>query len=156
MLSDKDRELIGIGASIAAGCQPCTNFHLRAAPIAGASDAEISQAVNAALEVRRHAMEGMAQLADQKTGAPVSNTVSYQESPLIAELVAISAAYAVNSVPDLETHVTAARRLRATNGQILAAIKIARAVKILAESKVEEAASQGSGASRECPLVQSV
>jgi AhpD family alkylhydroperoxidase len=139
MLNDKDRELIGIGASIAAGCQPCANFHLRAAGIAGASDAEIRQAVNAALSVSRHATEGMARLAAQHSGAPISEPFGCQEKPLVGELVSISAACAVNSVPDLETHITAARRLGATEEQILSAIKIASAVKGTAEGKVQEA-----------------
>lgn len=51
MLSDQDQELIGIGVSIAAGCQPCTNFHLRATRTAGANDAEISRALSCALSV---------------------------------------------------------------------------------------------------------
>jgi AhpD family alkylhydroperoxidase len=46
MLTEKDQELIAIGTSIAAGCQPCTKYHFRAARIAGANDDEISQAVS--------------------------------------------------------------------------------------------------------------
>ncbi len=61
MLSDKDRELIGIGASIAAGCQPCADFHLRATAIAGASDAEIGRAVDDALRICREAQEDVSQ-----------------------------------------------------------------------------------------------
>lgn len=138
MLSDKDRELISIGASIAAGCQPCTNFHLRAARIAGASDAEISQAVNDALSVSRHATEVMAQLTAEHAGAPISDA-DWQKNPLISELVSVSAASAVNSALDLKTHIAAARKLGATKGQILSAIKIASAIKSTAERKVEEA-----------------
>lgn len=137
MLSDKDRELIGIGASLAANCQPCANFHLRAARIAGASDAEIGQAVKDALGVRRHATEEIARLAAQHLGSPVSDT-NRQENLLIGELVSISAACAVTSIPDFETHLAAARKLGATKGQILSAIKIASAVKATAERKAEE------------------
>jgi AhpD family alkylhydroperoxidase len=144
MLSDKDQELISIGASLAAGCQPCTHFHLRAARIAGASDAEISRAVNDAMRVRKEAAEGMAQLASQYLGAAIFYT--NKQNLLLSELVSISAACAVNSVPDLETHLTAARRLGATDGQILSAIKIARAVKGMAERKVEEATGRAAGA----------
>ncbi len=61
MLSDKDRELIGIGASIAAGCQPFAHFHLRAAAMAGASDAEIGRAVNDARRICREAKEDVSQ-----------------------------------------------------------------------------------------------
>ncbi len=145
MLSDKDRELIGLGASIAAGCQPCTNFHVRAARIAGASDAEIAQAVNDALDASGHAREVMAQIVGQHYTAPTSDTFGREAGPVIRELVSISAAYAVNGVTDLETRVAAARRLGATDGQILAAIKIASAVKRVAVRKVEEATSRAMG-----------
>jgi AhpD family alkylhydroperoxidase len=144
MLTDKNRELISIGASLAASCQPCANFHLRAARIAGASEAEISHAVNDALSVSRRAAEGMAQLAAEHLGTPVSDAGN-QENPLIRELVSISAACAMNSVPDFETHLAAAKELGATKGQILSAIKIADAVKGMAERKVEESTRHSVG-----------
>ncbi len=145
MLSDKERELVSIGASIAAGCKPCTNFHLRAARIAGASNLEISRAVHNALAVRRHATEEMAQLASQHLGAPISDAEG-QENPIIRELVSISAACAINSVADLEMHLAAAQTLGATKGQIISAIKIGEAVKRTAEGKVEEATGRALGA----------
>lgn len=135
MLSDKDRELISIAASLAANCQPCAAFHLRAAQIAGASDQEIQQAVNGALSVNHSATEEMARLAARHLGTPISNS-SAQENPLLRELVSISAAFAANSAPDLETHLARAQSLEATKGQILSAIKIAGAVKAMAERKM--------------------
>ncbi len=138
MLSDKDRELIGIGASIAAACRPCANFHLRAAAIAGAGDAEISRAINDALSICRDAKEVMQSIASQHTGSSRFDASS-EDNGLLSELVSVSAAYALNSVPDLETHVAAARTLGATEGQILTAIKIAKAVKRIAERQVQEA-----------------
>jgi AhpD family alkylhydroperoxidase len=146
MLSDKDRELIGIGASIAAGCEPCASFHLRAAQIAGANDTEISQAVNDALTVRRCATEGMARFTALHLGGSTPEMSGSQTSPLLGELISISAAFAVNSVADLETHIAVARALGATKGQILAAIKIASAVKGIAAGKVEEAARRAAEA----------
>ncbi len=144
MLSDKDRELVSIGASIAAACQPCAKFHLRAARMAGAGDAEISQAVNKALSVGRHAAEVMAQIGALHTEALTSGTGATENS-LLGELVSISAACAANSIPDLDTHTAEARRLGATDGQILTAIKIAGAVKQTAERQVEMAAERAVG-----------
>ncbi len=138
MLSDKDRELIGIGASIAAGCQPCANFHLRAAGIAGASGAEISRAVNDALRICRDAKEVMEGITASYSSSPCFDAPS-RENSLLTELVSVSAACALNSVPDLEAHITAARKLGATEGQVLTAIKIAEAVKRTAQRKVQEA-----------------
>jgi len=36
-LTQKEKELGAVGASIAAGCQPCTAYHLRAARDTGAA-----------------------------------------------------------------------------------------------------------------------
>ena len=36
-LSDEQRELVAIGASIGAGCQPCVSYHLKAGAKAGVS-----------------------------------------------------------------------------------------------------------------------
>ncbi len=145
MLNDKDRELISIGASLAAGCQPCARFHLRAAQIAGASDAEINEAVNDALGVSRQATEQMAELARQYMGASRPDATG-QANPVLRELVSISAASAINSISELEAHLAAARALGATKGQILSAIKIASAVKGAAEGKVAEATGRALGA----------
>ncbi len=137
MLSDKDRELIGIGASIAAGCEPCAKFHLRAARIAGASEVEIGRAVNDALSVRDHATEAMAQVAAEYADARILDAESGPQSMLLHELVSVSAAHALNSVGGLEMHVAAARKLGATEGQIRSAIKIASAIKATASGQLD-------------------
>lgn len=141
MFNDKDRELISIAASIASGCEPCIRFHLGAARLAGASDGAISQAVHDALAVRRQATEGIAQFAKQHAEG-FNSTLSGADNSLIGELASISAAAAVNSVSDLETHLAAARTLGATKGQVLSAIKIAGAVKGTAEGRLHDAAGR--------------
>lgn len=142
MLSNRDRELIGLGASVASGCEPCTKFHVRAARIAGATDAEIAQAVQDALSASAHVAEAMAQFAGEHYAAPKSEILAAGAEPLIRELVSLSAAYAANGASDIEPHIEAARAVGATDLQILAAIKIAGAVEGLAARKVEEAAER--------------
>jgi AhpD family alkylhydroperoxidase len=51
-LTEKQKELVAVGASIAAGCRPCTTHHVAAARAAGAGDVEIRAAVQTALAVR--------------------------------------------------------------------------------------------------------
>lgn len=141
MLNDKDQELVAVGASIGAGCRPCTRFHFRAARAAGATDEEIGQAVSAALSVRTSATEIMARKARTYLGeSPSGETIRCTDQSLVAELISVSAAFAANSVADLETHVGGARRQGATEGQIRTAVRIARAVKSMAGKVVEEAA----------------
>ena len=44
-MNDKTKELIAIGASVSAHCQPCLEFHTSQAKQAGASLSEITEAI---------------------------------------------------------------------------------------------------------------
>ena len=137
-LTQKEKELIGVGASIAAGCQPCTTHHFKAVRKAGATEAEIRQAVDDALCVRNSATKIMTGLAEKQLG----NEHAVEEpccssKPLISELVSIGAALVINCTTNLETHLQAARTLGATDRQIQTALGVARAIKKVAEQKAE-------------------
>ena len=58
-LTYKERELANIGASVATGCKPCTDYHFSKVREAGASDDEIKEAISIAIEVRDKAKEIM-------------------------------------------------------------------------------------------------
>ena len=45
----KEKELIAVGASIAAGCRPCTEHHVNAAREAGADTADLGLTAGLAL-----------------------------------------------------------------------------------------------------------
>lgn len=138
ILTQKEKELIGIGVSIAAGCQPCTVHHFKAARQAGATEAEIRQAVDAALCVRNSATEIMAGLAEKHLGnGRVIEKSCCGSKPLIDELVSVGAALAVNCTTSLETHLQAAQTTGATHRQIQTALGVARAIKKVAEQKAE-------------------
>jgi AhpD family alkylhydroperoxidase len=150
-LTQKEGELVAVGASIAAGCRPCTAYHVRAARAAGANEEEIRQAVNDALDVRRSATESMAQLAEKQLGdAPGSDAMNCSEKSLISELVSVGAALALNCVSNLETHLTAAWQLGATVRQIQTVLDIARAVKSMAGKKAEAAIVKAAKESKVC------
>ena len=59
MLTIREKELVSFGASVAAGCKPCTRYHVKKVREAGASDNEIEQAITDALRVRDHARDIM-------------------------------------------------------------------------------------------------
>jgi AhpD family alkylhydroperoxidase len=52
-LTDREKELVAIGASVGAGCQPCTGYHVRAGVKAGLTKDEVSGAIDGAQVVRR-------------------------------------------------------------------------------------------------------
>jgi len=57
------KELIAIGASVTANCQPCLNYHIGKAREAGADEEEIGTAIDVAKAVRKGAMNKMDQFA---------------------------------------------------------------------------------------------
>jgi AhpD family alkylhydroperoxidase len=145
MLTEKELELIAVGASIASGCRPCTMHHFGAARIAGASEDEIRQAVDDALGVRGAATEVMARLGNHRAANAVPAGAGTEETSLLRELVSLSAAYAVNCVATLDAHLGVARRYGASNETILAALKVACAIKDMAGKKVQAAATRSLG-----------
>jgi AhpD family alkylhydroperoxidase len=59
-LDDKTFKLIGLGASIAANCQPCTRYHIKAARDAGITNEEIDEAISIAAAVKKNASKFLA------------------------------------------------------------------------------------------------
>ncbi len=58
-LTFKEKELANIGASVATGCKPCTDYHFKKVREAGASDEEVRQSISDAMAVRDNAREIM-------------------------------------------------------------------------------------------------
>jgi AhpD family alkylhydroperoxidase len=138
ILTQKEKELVALGASIAAGCQPCTAHHFKAVREAGATEVDIRQAVDAALCVRNSATKIMTELAETHLG--IGRTVEApgcSSKPLIGELVSVGTALAINCTTNLETHLQAARTVGATDRQIQITLGVARAIKKVAEQKAE-------------------
>jgi hypothetical protein len=105
-----------------------------------------------ALGVRESATRTMDEWAGQCLGVrPQLDDGFRAEKRLIAELTAVAAAFAANSVPDLRARLEAARECGATAEQIRSAIALAGMIKKVAGEKVtaflteqfDEAASCG-------------
>ena len=68
MLDEMTKELVAIGASITANCQPCLEYHTAKARELGVSDEDIVEAVKVGQLVRRGASAKMDRLAGQLVG----------------------------------------------------------------------------------------
>ncbi len=68
MLDTKTKELIAIGAAVAAKGQPCLDYHLAEAGKVGASASEVRTAVGVARMVRKASDENMDAYTDGKLG----------------------------------------------------------------------------------------
>ena len=140
--SRREKEIISIGASVAAGCQPCTKHHVGEARAAGVSEREIRVAVDDGLCVRRNATEVIARHADALLGEPpAAGAACCGEKTLLRELTSVAAAFAVNCTVNVASHVAAARRLGATDRQIQTAVGLARTIRRVAAGHAEAAAA---------------
>ena len=52
-LTDRDRELVALGAALGSNCVPCVEYHVPEARKAGLTDAEIQEAIQLADKVRQ-------------------------------------------------------------------------------------------------------
>ena len=138
ILTQKEKELVAVAASIASGCVPCTMHHIKAVREAGASEAEVLGVTRIALDVRDNATEVMAEVAQGNLNYEYPGKVqsSSMEQP-INDLVATGAALACNSVTGLEYYLATARAAGASTRQIQTAIGIARAIRKEAAEKAD-------------------
>jgi AhpD family alkylhydroperoxidase len=67
-IDDQTKELIAIGASITANCQPCLQYHADQARRFGADDQEIAEAIEVGKQVRRGAGAKMDAFAAKQAG----------------------------------------------------------------------------------------
>ena len=71
-LDHRTRELIAIGASLTANCQPCLQYHVTKALECGAGEQEIAEAIEVGKMVRKGAaakMDGFAASVNQTVPA---------------------------------------------------------------------------------------
>jgi AhpD family alkylhydroperoxidase len=145
-LTEKERELVSIGASIAACCQLCTEVHVKDARKAGSSEEEIAQAASDALATRdsanrvmeRHTLKVLGKtllgLRSEVEEAGRDAAADGDDATRIGELVAIAAAHAVSCEPILERHAAVARELGVTEPEIKVVLKLSTFIKGKADS----------------------
>ena len=68
-LDTRIKELIAVGASVTANCQPCLQYHVSKAREAGADDEELTMAIAVAKAVRKGASAKMDDFAAKLGGA---------------------------------------------------------------------------------------
>lgn len=64
-MDDKTKEMIAIGASVGAHCQPCLRYHVNKARAVGLTDDEIREAIAVGHMVERGAMSAMREFSEE-------------------------------------------------------------------------------------------
>jgi AhpD family alkylhydroperoxidase len=73
-MDEKMKELIAIGASVTAHCQPCVSYHVKKAQELGISEEMIRAAIEVGQTVERGAGAAMRDFIKDKLGMPATNT----------------------------------------------------------------------------------
>jgi AhpD family alkylhydroperoxidase len=143
-LKPDEKELAAVGISVAAGCRPCTSYHLKEVRKTRATEAEIRQAVVDAVCVRNSATESMRrhglELGDADGELPGCGCSG--ETTRIGELVSIGAAFAVNCSANLAKHLQASQTVGVTEDDVAAIAELAAFIKKMAASHVERVVGQ--------------
>ena len=137
-LPPHDKELAAVGISVAAGCKPCTDHHLKAARETGAQDSEIGRAIAIGIEVRAAATQIMEAHALGQPRVVSATAEAAGASDRIDELIAVGAAFAVNCTSSLEMHLKAATQAGATERELKTVLALAVYIKGKGDSHVEK------------------
>ena len=73
-LSYRERELVALGAALAANCIPCVDYHVPQARKAGLSDAEIAEAIALADKIKRVPADKVLAAATTALGGTVADS----------------------------------------------------------------------------------
>lgn len=125
-LSAEQKELVAVGASVGAGCQPCVSHHLKAGAQAGLADKQLLAAVASAERVGAEAAVAMGDHARAKLGADVGSPALL--SRLEEALASLGAALGANDAANIERQLRAAADLGASRSQLQQAIDTAHNV----------------------------
>jgi len=141
----KQRHLIGVGAAIAAGCQPCTSSYVKAAKAEGACERGVRFAIERGLEGRDNATFVMSGFADESFAQPDLDAAFRSDRAMLGALIHVAAAIASNAASSLKSRIDAARALGATDNHIRTAARIAETAKRGAESATTAALNAALG-----------
>ena len=143
-LTNKEIELVYLGASIAAGCKPCTSYHFRKVKEAEASDDEIQNAISDSANIRDIAKTEMETYAMVLLGISTQSEVKIdnQNPDRLTVLVSIGAAFAVDCTSTLNTYIDLAESVGITNEDINNIFRASKLVKMKAASHVDKIAER--------------
>jgi len=128
-LTDAQREFVALGAAIGAGCQPCTQYHVRAALKAGLSREEILRALDQAQAVRQEGGVAVANVGRTMLGLGEEAQGEGCLCDVSQALVYIGSAAGCNAGGLLARYLEAASGLGLSPEALAEAVEVAQAVK---------------------------
>lgn len=123
--SAQQKELVAVGASIGAGCQPCASHHLQAGTEAGLDNQQLLAALESA---ERVTAEAAVRMDDHVRGTLGHDVTPALLSRVEETLAALGAALGANDKTNIERQLTAAAELGVSREQLHEVIETARSV----------------------------
>lgn len=118
-LTKKEKQLIFVSASIAAGCQECTNFHVKKSLEMKIASQEINEVINIASQIKDDANNIVKNEGYKYLKETLINTKNqHNKTSNFNRLLCIAAAYSTNSSKLLETHLNLAVKQGIDNNSI--------------------------------------
>jgi AhpD family alkylhydroperoxidase len=133
VLNEKELEIVAISISVAAGCIPCTRYHIKEAGNLNATDVEIARAVRVGTDISDVAAGEMASIFDDGPAVDVGR-VAEQANDRIPLLSIIGAAVARNSVSLFKASMKVRSAAGLDDSEIMEVVGLARRI-------IEKAAS---------------
>ena len=128
-LTDAQREFVALGAAIGAGCQPCTQYHVKAALKAGVGREEIVRALDQAQTVRQEGGVAVANVGRTMLGLGEEAQGEGCLCDASQALVYIGSAAGCNAGGLLARYLEAASGLGLSPEALAEAVEVAQAVK---------------------------
>lgn len=137
----REKELIAVAISVAAGCEYCTAFHVKAAKEKGASAPELEKMLRTALKAREEAARRIASVAGKELGLPEETGTSCGCAPrsdALEALASAACALALNNGTAVAPQLAAAQRAGAEESHAQIALALARKIKKVAAERAED------------------
>ena len=128
-LTDAQREFVALGAAVGAGCQPCTQYHVRAALKSGLGPEEISRAIDQAQAVRQEGGVAVANVGRRHLGLEEEGQCDGLPTDGRQALVYIGSAAGCNAGDLLAPYLETASALGLSAEQLGEAVQVAQFVK---------------------------
>ena len=125
-LSAEQKELVAVGASVGAGCQPCVSHHLKSGAKAGLEGEQLLAALASAERISAEAAVAIGDHARARLGTNVTSPALL--SLLEEALSSLGAALGANDATNIERQMRAAADLGASRSQLQQAIDTAHNV----------------------------
>lgn len=138
-ITPQERELVIIGAAVAAGCKASIRQDSLLANQLHVTDKDIADAMAVAIDIRRSATEDIENFVscDLVDEIDIEQKPSRFQDARKQALVSVSAAFAVNCVSGLKQQVARAHRIGIDENDLDAVIRLSSFIKVMATSHVE-------------------